>query len=185
MRMVTKKAEVLDHLKAVGYDKEDYRIAVEALIFTPDGKLLLEKRGPLCKDAVGLLEGVGGGLDEHDEDLHEALRHEISTELSGLNGDLKVSIDRLLEIRQIQFEESKTKRLKEWVVVSYLCKLIEGEPVSGEPELIEELVYLTLDELYAKPESELSGSTIAARKVYQEKYGNRPYFEVPESPDGR
>lgn len=184
MQMVTKKAEVLDYLRAIGYDEKDYKIAVEALIFTPDGRLLLEKRGPMCKDAVGLLEGVGGGIDYH-EDLLEALRHEISTEITGEKGKVKVSVDRLLEIRQIQFEEAKTKRLKEWIVVSYLCRLVEGEPDRGEKDKIEELVYLTLDELYAIPESKLSGSTIAARKVYKEKYGNRPYFELPESLDGR
>lgn len=184
MRLVTKKAEVLDYLRDAGYGSEQFpSIAVEALIFTPDGKLLLEKRGPLCKDAVGLLEGVGGGIDHH-EDLHEALRHEINTEIGAGHGGIKVSIDRLLEIRPIQFEEPRTKKLKDWVVVSYLCKLLEGRPDIAEPEKIEELVYLTLDELYDKPAHELSGSTVAAREVYKAKYGSRPYFEVPESPDG-
>jgi hypothetical protein len=37
-----------------------------------------------------------------------------------------------------------------------------------------------MDELYKMDEKKLSNSTIAARKTYEELYGNRPYYEVPE-----
>jgi len=177
--MISKKAEVLGYLQNIDYDKTNYRIAVEALIFTKDGRLLLEKRGKHAKDEIGKLEGVGGGIDPY-EDLHDALKHSINTELAEHQGHIKVAIDHLLEIRCLQFDE-KDKGPQDWVVVSYLCRAVAGEPHIGEPKKIEELVYLTMDELYAKDESELSLSTVAARKAYRPRYGSRPYYEVPEN----
>jgi hypothetical protein len=65
----------------------------------------------------------------------------------------------------------------DWVVVSYLCRLIDGQPIIGEPDMTESLHELNLDELHAIDEAELSRSTAIARITYQAKYGNRPYYE--------
>ena len=176
--MLRNRDELLDYLKKVGYNKNDYRIAVEALIFTKEGKLILEKRGPGCRDEIGKLEGVGGNLKDRT-DLHEKLYEEIDEELAAKKVGFEVKIERLLEVRDVQFEE-RDKRMQNWIVVSYLCRVIKGTPAIGEPENIEELKFLTMDELYEMDESDLSRSTVAARKVYKAKYGNRPYFEVPE-----
>jgi hypothetical protein len=188
VQLITTKAQLLKCLEG----RRDYnpksKIAVEALIFMPDGRLLLEKRGPACKDEIGKLEGVGGSIKAFD-DLLEALRSEIRQELGADRAGFKVSIDRLLEVRCVQFDEvavdRETKRVvgkrpQDWVVVSYLCRALEGTPLIGEADKIEALVYLTLDELFSMPEEKLSRSTVAARNVYRPKYGNRPYYETAE-----
>ncbi len=179
MEMIREKTELLAHLESIGYDKPNYRIAVEALIFTPEGKILLERRGREARDAVGKLEGVGGKVSESDNDLLQKLQEEIRNELGATRGGLKVAIERLLEVRQVQFSDRAVGPL-DWVVVSYLCRIIEGTPVIGEPRKIASLEYLTLDELYAMPEKDLSNSMIGARETYKAKYGNRLYYEVPE-----
>jgi 8-oxo-dGTP pyrophosphatase MutT (NUDIX family) len=178
--MIRTRTELLTFLDSIGYDNPDYQIAVEALIFTPEGKILLQKRGKSARDAVGKLEGIGGTVEDGDDNLHERLQKEIGEELGAPIGGVEVDIERLLEIRQVQFEERVTKKLKDWVVVSHLCRITEGKPVIGEPDNTESLHELTLDELYAMDEADLSNSAIAARKTYREKYGNRPYYEVPE-----
>lgn len=180
MKMIRNKEELSAYLESIGYDKSesDYKIAVEALIFTPEGKVILEERGPDAKDEVGKLEGVGGGIGDND-DLHRALQEEIGTELGVLEGGLKVEIERLLEVRQVQFED-ELGYLNDWVVVSYLCRQIEGIPVIGEPGKIAALHELTLDEIYAMDEADISKSVVIGRETYRAKYGNRPYYEVPE-----
>jgi len=178
--MIRTRTELLTFLDSIGYDKPDYQIAVEALIFTPEGKILLQKRGKGARDAVGKLEGIGGTVEDEDDDLHERLQKEISEELGAPIGGINVSIERLLEVRQVQFEERTTKELKDWVVVSHLSRVIGGEPAIGEPSNTESLHELTLDQLYAMDEADLSNSTLAARKTYRNKYGDRPYYEVPE-----
>ena len=72
---------------------------------------------------------------------------------------------------------------KEWVVVSYLCRQIAGTPKIGEREKIKKLHYVTLDEIYALNEKDISKSVVMGRETYRAKYGNRPYYEVPEESD--
>lgn len=181
MELIQTKAELLDYLATIGYSKKDYRIAVEALIFTPEGKLLLEERGPECRDEIGKLEGVGGRLNGND--LIQELREEFDQELAAQQQGLEIDIDRLLEIRQVQFEE-QDKGWQDWVVVSHLCRIRKGEPAIGELGKIASLRKVSMEELYAMDENNLSNSTIAARKSYRASYGNRPYYEVPE-PKGK
>jgi hypothetical protein len=173
MQMIKYKSQLLAYLKQIGYSKSDYRIAVEALIFTPERKLIQGKRGQKVMDEVGKLEGIGGSVGDIN-DLHQALQERVHSELGP---NVKVQIDRLLEVRQVVFDDRDRGPL-DWVVVSYLCKLIGGRPVIGEPDATESLQELTLDELYAMDEAKLSRSTVLARITYRAKYGNRPYFET-------
>src|SRR5579859_5665044 len=178
MDLIQKKSQLLDYLAGIGYNKKDYRIAVEALIFTPEGKLLLEERGPECRDEIGKLEGVGGGL--YGDDLLQELREEFDQELAAKTQQLVIDIDQLLEIRQVQFEE-QDKGLQDWIVVSHLCRIRKGKPAIGEPGKITSLREISMEDLYQMEEAKLSNSTIAARKTYQALYGNRPYYEIPDS----
>jgi len=134
MELIKTKPELLAYLDKIGYRKKDYDITVEALIFTPEGKLLLEKRGPKCRDEVGKLEGVGGRLNGND--LLQELRDEFVQELAAQKQGLEIEIERLLEVRQVQFKEA-TKGWKDWVVVSHLCRLKQGKPAIGEPGKID------------------------------------------------
>lgn len=53
---------------------EDYEVAVGSLIFDHDDRVILKERGAEARDAQGELEGIGGGLDEHEEDLMASQR---------------------------------------------------------------------------------------------------------------
>ncbi len=180
MKLITKLSELLDYLQSIGYQKKNYRIAVEGLIFREDGKILLEKRGPGSRDEVGKLEGVGGSFPRDREDLLEELLEEFDQEIGRQTAGLEIIIERLLEVREVQFIQHQTRIAEDWIVVSYLCRLLKGMPFINEEDKIESLHYLTLDELYAMKETDLSNSTIAARIAYRNQYGNRPYFEVAE-----
>jgi hypothetical protein len=180
MKMITKLQELLDYLESIGYKNTNYRIAVEGLIFTEDGRILLEKRGPGSRDEVGKLEGVGGSFTRARQDLLEELFEEFDQEIGRKKNGLDINVERLLEVRPVQFMQYKTKVVEDWIVVSYLCRLRKGTPTITEKDKIESLHYLTLDELYAMNDADLSNSTIAARITYRNKYGNRPFFEVAE-----
>lgn len=163
------RVDLQRHLAEIGCTDQGYFIAVEALIFTPDGKLILEKRGPLCRDEIGKLEGVGGRFE--GDDLHHSLMDEIHQEI----GDIEVTIDRLLEVRQVAFQEPD--REQSWVVVSFLCRLLSGQPEPQEYGKIDDILMLSLSDLYAADESLLSRSTVAARDTYRKQYGMKLFYE--------
>src|SRR6266568_5232904 len=74
---------------------KEYRIALGSLIFTKDDQVILLERGDKARDAAGQLEGIGGGLDEGEEDLIGALLREIHEEI----GDVTVEIDKVLTVK--------------------------------------------------------------------------------------
>jgi hypothetical protein len=112
---------------------DEYSVAVESLIFDADGEWLLMRRGSAAGDEVGKLEGIGGSADETD-DLRSELTREISEEL----GDhVRVEVLEFLEVKS----DTVTKVLpggkeisKNWVIASFLCRLISGDPVIQEPD---------------------------------------------------
>lgn len=114
------------------------RIAVAGLIFNAFGKILLHCRGPVAMDAVGCLEGIGGSLEETEEELQPALMRELQEEIAGrsTNGQIvpcRFSIDRFLVCSHLQFE-STDGALKDWAVATFLCRLLDGEPTVGVGE---------------------------------------------------
>ena len=167
---MSQRSELLSHLKAEGIDAVGYRIAVEANIFDSEGKLLLQRRGPGARDEHGKLEGVGGDLGR-STDLHQALLDRIRSEI----GDAAVvHIERLFEVRPVVFEEPHGAQ--DWIVVSYLCRLISGTPRIVDRALTSELSRFTLDEIYALPDAQLSRSTSRFLALYRARFGTVPYF---------
>lgn len=173
---------------------QDYWIAVEGLIFDREGKLVLVLRGPNARDERFKLEGIGGCLTHMDgDDLQRHLLNEISQEIGD---DVEISIDRMLEVRRVQFKDAKKNQWIDWVVVSYLCRIVKGEPINNEEDNHLEIRRLSLDELMSHPvEPEfgkglpcsaknlikpgLSKSLVMGREVYAERYGNQPYYLCP------
>ena len=155
-----------------GYNSEGYRIAVESHIFGADGRILLMLRGPGCRDEVGKLEGVGGELVD-ESDLHSVLSQKVRRKL----GDgVSVSIDELLEVRPVRFDDNALGP-QDWFVVSYLCRLVSGTPEGKDPTIVAGLRHVTVPEWFDLPDSTLSRSTARARDIYRARYGDRPYFE--------
>ena len=141
-----------------------YKIAVGALIFTKDNKVILIERGSEARDAVGKLEGVGGKVDESENNLHDVLRREIKEEI-----DIDVDIDDVLTIKIMPGTHDPN-----WVVVDYLCRLRSGTPKIQEPQKIKAIYVLSLDKIR---EDSLSGYQQVAMTAYRKKYGNTIYYE--------
>jgi ADP-ribose pyrophosphatase YjhB (NUDIX family) len=141
-----------------------YKVAVGSLIFTKDNKVILIERGNEARDAVGKLEGVGGKVDDTDDDLHEVLRREIKEEI-----DIDVDIDDVLTIKIMP-----GTKYPFWVVVDYLCRLKSGTPKIIEPKKIKSIHTLSLDEIQ---EDSLSEYEQVAMTAYRKKYGNSVYYE--------
>lgn len=146
-----------------------YKIAVGALIFTKEDKVILIERGSDVRDskkAKGKLEGVGGAINEGETDFHCALLREIEEELGK---EVKVQIFNLLTvITKYGIDDTF------WIVPIYLCRLTSGEPKNTEPNKCD-----TIHQLYLKDikKSKLSSYQLETMKVYWDKYKNNPFYK--------
>ena len=124
---------------------EPYSVAVEALVFDDEGRWVLMERGPECRDEVGKLEGIGGGVEDGDDDLRAALRREIREKVGT---DADITVGGFFEARTDTVEPT-TEGVDErhWIVVSYLCRLEGGELKRREPGKNEGFHRLDLDEV--------------------------------------
>jgi len=116
-----------------GLDAAPYataEIAVEGVVFDTHGQILLMKRGPGCRDEVGKLEGVGGGVPE-DEGFRPALTREIAEELGG---DIRIEIDAPLHVRAQRFDDAVGGGRTLWLIASFRCRWIAGQPEIAEPD---------------------------------------------------
>lgn len=159
------------HLAQQGFSVEGHRIAVEAHIFDSSGRVLLQRRGEDARDEVDRFEGIGGELGLR-EDIVAAVLQEVAAKIGP---SVKIAVDRLLEVRPITFVERGHDH-QSWYVVSYLCRLLSGEPFTANPRLTKELRFFTLQEIEKAPEGTLSGSTVRAFSTYRAKYRYQPYY---------
>jgi len=112
------------------------RIAVAGLVFNSQGKILLLYRGDDSMDAVGCLEGIGGSLENSEEELKPALMREIKEEIANLDNNREskacsFSIDRFLVCSHLEFQ-NRDKKVTDWIVVTFLCQHLSGKPAVGE-----------------------------------------------------
>lgn len=164
--MLETRKDLFEHLSTRTDVPCDYRIAVGLLLFTPDDKVLLLKRGTGARDARGQFEGVGGGLDENEDNLLRAIQREIREEI----GDVSVSIDQTLGVKILQGESHPW-----WIVVDFLGRLESGEPQNMEPEKAEGLYTFALNEIDALDLSKYQRATMTA---YRAKFGERLYYKI-------
>lgn len=101
-----------------------FYVAVESNIFDKDNKWIFMRRGPGCKDGRFKLEGIGGGVEETDNNFREALRREISEEAGD---EAKIEIKRFLFARTEEVFDLHKKENKFWIILSYIGKLKSGE----------------------------------------------------------
>lgn len=160
------KEELVKYLSSLSNPPQTYKVAVGAMIFSSDDKVILLERGARARDAVGKLEGVGGGVDDGESNLYLALQREIKEEI----GDVKVSIDGMLGVKILPGEKYHF-----WVVVDYLCRLVSGTPKIMEPGKTVKIHQIALDEIR---EEMLSVYQKVALKMYHNRYGNTPFYKV-------
>jgi len=161
--MITTVTELKKYLETVENVPKDFKMAVACLIFTPENKILLLERGQKARDSQGKLEGVGGGVDEGEENLVKAILREIKEEI----GDVEIEIEKMLMVETMPGNNNCF-----WVVVDYLGQLKEGTPKVMEPEKIVKIHYLDLNEI---DEEKLSKYQKVTMRKYKELYGDKHY----------
>lgn len=111
-------------IKGNGNIPEKFYVAVESNIFDKDNKWIFMRRGPGCKDGRLKLEGIGGGVEETDNNFRSALHREIEEE-SGK--EATINIKKFLYARTEEVFDLHEKVNKFWIILSYIGTLEKGE----------------------------------------------------------
>jgi 8-oxo-dGTP pyrophosphatase MutT (NUDIX family) len=128
--------DLKNYIESLSNSPAHYKVAVGSLIFTNNNKVILQERGFKARDSAGLLEGIGGELDEGETDLHLALKREVQEEI----GQVGIEIEDLLTVLILPGKSDNNT----WVVPIYLCRLISGKPLNMEPEKISDIKMMNL-----------------------------------------
>lgn len=141
-----------------------FLINTEGAIFH-EGKWLVGVRSKKESEAPGLLSFVGGTVDEHDsantDTLEMALIREVWEEIG-----VKVSV--LNFVNDTSFISKKGNNV---LNVVFLCAIESGEPQISDTEELEELLWLTTEEIVNYPDVPkwLCDSVQKATKLVLEK----------------
>ncbi len=112
-------------LRSMAPNGQDPRVAVEAVVIDTAGRWVLHRRGACARDEVGKLEGLGGAVSGE-----EALRHELVRELREEAGVAAVfEIERFLGTTLVTYSNDE-----QWLIASFLCRLVAGDLRVAEPE---------------------------------------------------
>lgn len=112
-------------------------VGVGAIIVAEDGRLFLARRGPLAKNERGLWEFPGGSV-EFGERLKDALRREIAEEYG-----VQIEVGELLDVVDHLLPDEG----QHWVSPTFLCRIVEGEPIIREPGKCSEIGWFDPDEV--------------------------------------
>lgn len=111
-----------------------------ALIINDKNETLLLKRGKNSRNQAGYWSKPGGTV-EFGEKIEDAIKREIKEEFG-------------VEIELIKFLGFTDHIMKEenqhWLSISYLAKIIKGEPQNLEPEKHDEIRWFNLNDLPEK-----------------------------------
>ncbi|TSC58967.1 MAG: MutT/Nudix family protein [Parcubacteria group bacterium Greene0416_79] len=122
----------------------NFAINTEAAIYK-DGKWLVGVRSKEESEAPGLLSFIGGTVDESDTANVDTLEHALIREVKE---EIGVVVKVLDFVNDTSFV---SKRGNNVLNVVFLCTTISGEPkISGTNEL-EELIWLTTEEILNYP----------------------------------
>ena len=163
MNTIKTREDLLAYIATRPDAPKDYKIAVGLMLFDSDNRVILLKRGEKARDAQGQFEGVGGSLDDEDNDLVVAIQREVKEEI----GNVKVVIDQTLGVKILPGESHLW-----WVVVDYLGRLISGTPENMEPHKAEGVYRLTLEEV---AKANLSIYQKETMRMYKESFGDKPH----------
>ncbi len=112
-------------------------VGVGAIIVAKDGRLFLARRGPLAKNERGQWEFPGGSV-EFGERLKDALRREIAEEYG-----VQIEVGELLDVVDHLLPDEG----QHWVSPTFLCRIVEGEPIIREPGKCAEIGWFHPDEV--------------------------------------
>lgn len=105
-----------DDLRLFNYN--NMKIGVIVHIVDSNGKILLQKRGPKCKDDALLFEDVGGRLEDSDIDFKSAIIREMKEE---------VGEDAIFDISNPVGIYHSEKGDVNWMFVIFIAKYLKGD----------------------------------------------------------
>lgn len=111
-----------------------------ALIINDKNETLLLKRGKNSRNQAGYWSKPGGAV-EFGEKIEDAIKREIKEELGA-----EIELIKLLGFTNHIMKEEK----QHWLSVSYLAKIIKGEPENMEPDKHDEIGWFSFDNLPEK-----------------------------------
>lgn len=123
-------------------------VATAAVCHDGEGNILLMKRGSKARDENGRWDVLGGGL-KHGVMLEENLLRELKEELCTTGADI-VPIGVREAHRQLD-DGTKTH----WIAIDYVMKIDRQKVEIGEPGVIDEIGWFTLDNLPSPLHSQL------------------------------
>lgn len=149
--------ELKEVLKNNKETPENYNVAVIAAVFDKENKLIMQRRGPKCRDERFKLEGIGGGVKNEDKDFRSALNREI---LEEAGEDAVIKIEKFITAIGESTLDLRENKEKYWILLLYKGILEEGKLKIMEPEKNLGFERYKIGEL---DENELSS---AAKKLY-------------------
>lgn len=133
-------------------NKPEVRVGCGALIVNESDEVLLLLRSVKSRDEFGYWSQPGGGV-EFGETVKNAIIREIKEEVG-------------VEIELIKFlsytDQNYLQKNEHWVSISYLAKIISGNPVNMEPEKHSEMKWFSLNKMPSK----LSRTTEESAQAY-------------------
>ena len=148
-------AKILESKKEV---PKEYKVAVIVFTFDKENKIILQRRGPGCRDERFKLEGIGGGVKATDSDFRSAFRREITEEV-GKN--VQISIDTFITAIGEKTLDLRDNKEKYWILLAYKGTLKSGELEIAEPD--KNLGY----EKYALDDVDENELSVATKEFYQ------------------
>ena len=121
--------ELKERLKNQNQVPSEYKVAVIVFAFDEENRLILQRRGPECRDERFKLEGIGGGVKTTDVDFRSALQREIIEEV-GSKANIKVQ-EFITAIGEKTFDLRENKE-NYWILLAY-----KGAFESGELQILE------------------------------------------------
>ena len=122
-----------------------FSINVEAAV-NHKNKWLLCKRSLKEEHAAGVLSLVGGTI-EHTDASNDTLEYGLIREIAEEIG-VTISVD-----KYVQSTSFITNKGNHVVDIVFLCSIVEGIPVAINPDEIESLHWMTIDEIKNDPNS--------------------------------
>lgn len=162
--MISTITELKEYISRMDNTPKFYRVGVWAILFTEDGKAVFLESKDTDPQRAKKLDGVGGAVEENEEDLQKSLLREIKEEI----GDVEVVIDDLFSIKI-----KKGYRVAWWVSIGYLGRIISGKPKNKEPKLAN----LKILDLKSTNLEDFSEYTKEDMIEYFNRFGKEPYFK--------
>jgi 8-oxo-dGTP diphosphatase len=110
-------------------------VGVGAIIVNDDGHVFLARRGEKARNERGLWEFPGGSV-EFGETLRDALIREIREEFG-----ITIAVGPMLTVT----DHILPAEGQHWVSPSFVCRVVQDEPVIMEPEKCAEIGWFALD----------------------------------------